>query len=243
MQSNLHVELHQIRSRHWWYRGRRTVLGAILAPYLSSIPDGNLLDLGSGPATNHDLIGPLGRPIFALDLSAEALNLSKRSGYGTGVLADAVSIPFRDESFVMVIATDLLEHIEDDSAALAEISRTLKPDGLVLVVVPAFQNLWGWQDEVSGHHRRYSPSEVRRLVEDGGLEVVRSTCMNILLAGPILAARKLLKRTHLPARSENRLLPEILNPLLYAIFAAETPVVSRWDVPYGTSVVCVARRR
>jgi hypothetical protein len=67
--------------------------------------------------------------------------------------------------------------------------------------------------------------------------------MNILLAGPILAARKLLKRTNLPARSENRLLPEILNPLLYAIFAAETAVVSRWDVPYGTSVVCVARRR
>ena len=111
MNPDLHAEFHQIRSRHWWYRGRRTVLGAILAPHLPSIPAGRLLDLGSGPATNRDLLAPLGRAITTFDLSAAALRLCQESGYGTGVLGDAVSLPFRDESFAIVVAADMLEHI------------------------------------------------------------------------------------------------------------------------------------
>jgi SAM-dependent methyltransferase len=242
MHPDLVGELHAIKSRHWWYRGRRTVLGRLLRPYLRSVPAGPVLDLGSGPGTNRDLLEQFARPRFALDSSFEALALSREAGYSAEILADAVAVPFRDQAFAAVLATDVLEHISDDPAAAAEICRVLKPGGLAVVVVPAFGSLWGWQDEVSGHHRRYSRRMIEGRLAASGLQVVRSTCMNTALALPILAARRVLRLTGMAARSENRILPGLLNPILYAIFAAEAPVVARWDVPYGTSVVCLARR-
>jgi|GEM_PF-126173 SAM-dependent methyltransferase len=242
MHPDLVSELHAIKSRHWWYRGRRTVLRALLSPHLRTIPSGPILDLGSGPGTNRDLLEPLDRSPFALDSSIEALRLCRDARYAAGTLADAVSIPFRDRSFALVLAADILEHVAGDPAATAEIWRVLKPGGLAVVVVPAFNVLWGWQDQVSGHHRRYSPAALRERLTDSGFEIVRLTCMNTLLALPILVARKLLQVTKLSARSENQLLPGLFNPILYAIFAAETPFVSRWNMPYGTSVVCLARR-
>jgi SAM-dependent methyltransferase len=242
MHPDLVSELYAIKSRHWWYRGRRTVLRALLSPHLRTIPSGPILDLGSGPGTNRDLLDPLARSPFALDSSIEALSLCRDTRYAAGTLADAVSVPFRDRSFALVLAADILEHIPDDPAAARETWRVLKPGGLAVVVVPAFNSLWGWQDEVSGHQRRYSPAAIRSRLTDAGLDIIRSTCMNTLLALPILAARRILGRTNMAARSENQLLPALLNPILYSIFAAEAPFVSRWNAPYGTSVVCLARR-
>ena len=242
MHPDLVAELHVIKSRHWWYRGRRTVLRSLLRPYLQSIPTGPILDLGSGPGTNRGLLEQFARPLFALDSSFEALILSREAGYTAETVADAVTVPFSDRAFAAVLATDVLEHISNDPAAAAEICRVLKPGGLAVVVVPAFHSLWGWQDEVSGHHRRYSRTMIEERLASSGLQVVRSTCMNTVLALPILAARRILRLTGLTPRSENQLLPGLLNPILYSIFAAEAPVVSRWDVPYGTSVVCLARR-
>ncbi len=111
-----------------------------------------------------------------------------------------------------------------------------------MIVVPGFKSLWGWQDEVSGHFRRYSPTEIRRRTEGAGLAVLRTTCMNGLLALPILVARNILRRSHFQTRSENLLTPRWADPILYLFLAVEA-VLSRWiDLPYGTSVVCVARR-
>ncbi len=246
-QPNMHPELlgelQAIKSRHWWYRGRRTVLRAVLSPHQRSIPSGPILDLGSGPGTNRDLLGPLDRPLFALDSSVEALRACQDARYAAGTLADAVAVPFRDRTFALVLAADILEHVADDPTTAAEIFRVLKPGGLALVVVPAFDSLWGWQDQVSGHYRRYSPAAIRKLLRNSGFDVVRTTCLNTLLALPILAVRRLLRLTNFAARSENQILPNLLNPIMYAIFAAEAPIVSRWDMPYGTSVVCLARRQ
>ena len=242
MHPDLVSELHAIKSRHWWYRGRRTVLSALIRPHLQSIPSGPILDLGSGPGTNRDLLEPIDHSLFALDSEIEALRICQDGRYSAGTLADAVAVPFRERTFALVLAADILEHVGDDPTVAAEIFRILKPGGLAVVVVPAFKSLWGWQDQVSGHHRRYSPAAIRNRLTNSGLDVVRTTCMNTLLTLPIFAARKLLRLTNLAPRSENQILPDLLNPILYAIFAAETPIVCHWDIPFGTSVVCLARR-
>ncbi len=242
MHPDLFTELHAIKSLHWWYRGRRTVLNALIRPHLQAVPSGPILDLGSGPGTNHDLLEPFARPLFALDSELESLRICQDSHYTCGTLADAVAVPFREQTFALVLAADILEHVGDDSTVADEILRVLKPGGLAVVVVPAFKSLWGWQDEVSGHHRRYSPAAIRNRLTNSGLDVVRTTCMNTLLTLPIFAARKMLRLTNLAPRSENQILPDVLNPILYAIFAVEKPIVCRWDIPFGTSVVCLARR-
>jgi len=236
-------EFRCIKDRHWWYRGRRTVLAAILRRLRPRSPLGPVLDLGAGPATNAALLRGLGAPIVALDIARDAVLHGLRTGYARGVAGDATALPFADEAFGFVAALDVVEHLDDDAEALGEVRRVLKPGGVLLMVVPAFAALWGWQDEVSGHRRRYAPDMARRLLTTTGFTVDRVTCMNAALALPVLAARRALGWSGWAARSENKLTPGWLDPLLYAIFAAEAPIAARWSIPYGTSVVCLARRR
>jgi SAM-dependent methyltransferase len=242
MHPDLIGELHRIESTHWWYRGRRKILQKLLMPHLDVIPPGPILDLGSGPGTNSRVLEPIPRKLFALDSSLDALRYCRERNYANGVLADAIATPYQDRTFSLVFAADILEHIADDEMAAAEIFRILKPSGVAVIVVPAYKILWGWQDEISGHYRRYSPARLRSLISNSGLEIVRLTCMNLLLALPILFARGLLRLTGFSPKSENALLPDLLNPILYSAFIAEMPLLYRLDIPYGTSVVCFARR-
>ena len=114
MHPDLVSELHAIKSRHWWYRGRRTVLSALISSHLQTIPSGPILDLGSGPGTNRDLLEPIDHPLFALDSEIEALRICQDGRYSAGTLADAVAVPFRERTFALVLAADILEHVGDD---------------------------------------------------------------------------------------------------------------------------------
>jgi SAM-dependent methyltransferase len=218
------------------------VVAAILRRFLSHGVSGPLLDLGSGPATNQSLLTPLASTVVTLDASAHALRWCRHEKYGRPVAGDAQRLPFADRSFAVVAALDILEHLDDDRTAVAELQRVLRPGGWVLVAVPAFPSLWGWQDEVSGHRRRYAPAAIERLLNEAGLAPVKTTCINLLLALPILVARTALRRSGRTARSENTLTPRWMDRLLYAVFVSEAPLAARWRLPYGTSVVCLARR-
>ena len=242
LKTELLAEFQQIKDRHWWYRGRRVVLRAVLQATLPPDTQGPLLDVGSGPATNRGLLSALGFPIVALDTALAALRPCRSDGYGRPVVGDAGVLPFGDASFGMVAALDILEHLDDDAAAIAELHRVLRPGGIALIAVPAFPSLWGWQDEVSGHRRRYAPPVVQARLREGGLQLIKTTCMNSALALPVWCARRLLRWSGRRPRSENTLTPTWMDPLLYAIFVAEAPLAARWRLPYGTSIVCVARR-
>ena len=121
LQTELLEEFHRIRNRHWWYRGRRTVVAAILRRFLSHGVSGPLLDLGSGPATNQSLLTPLASTVVTLDASAHALRWCRHEKYGRPVAGDAQRLPFADRSFAVVAALDILEHLDDDRTAVAEL--------------------------------------------------------------------------------------------------------------------------
>lgn len=242
MRESLIEEFHRIKNRHWWYRGRRKVLGELMHRFIPQNLDAPILDLGCGPATNAGLVAPFPTHVVALDLSPRALEFCRVEGYGKPVAAHAQALPFADKSFALVLALDLLEHLEDDVAAIGEIRRVLAPNGLTLILVPAFKSLWGWQDDVSGHLRRYSPPLMREHITDAGFQILKLTCINSGLALPLFVARKALRLSRLPPRSENTLTPRWADSILYAAFVAEAPLVTRIDLPFGASVACIARR-
>jgi SAM-dependent methyltransferase len=237
----IQADLHR---SHWWFRSRRRILDRMLTDLHADLPPTpRILDVGAGTGPNGEVLCRYGQCV-ALDLEPVALSLSQDSGHDFRVCADVNHLPFSDNSFDLVVCLDLLEHLEDDLAGTRELKRVVRPGGLVLSFAPAFESLWGLQDDVSHHHRRYRKKQLVKLFESSGLEVLRATYFNTLLFAPIFAARQLLNVYRPPGlQSENQIGGRLTQRILEAIFSAEAPLLSRFDLPFGVSLAVVARQK
>jgi SAM-dependent methyltransferase len=233
----------QLARRHWWFQGRRRILDRLLAGLQPRLPaQARALDVGCGTGANGPVLSAHAALAVGIDASPIPLGLAERT-HTARLRGDAAALPFPDRSFDLVVALDVLEHLDDDAAAARELHRVLRPGGALVVFVPALRLLWGLQDDVSHHRRRYGKQQLRGLLAGAGLQIQRLTFFNSFLFPPILAAR-LMMRLFPPRRlrSENELGGPISNALLAAIFGAEAPLLERIDLPLGVSLGCVARR-
>ena len=149
-------------------------------------------------------------------------------------------LPFGDGTFDLALALDVIEHVPDDLAALAELNRVLKPGGTLLVTVPALQLLWSAHDEANGHYRRYTLGELRGRVESSGFTTVTATYFNTLLFPAILAARTLGRLRPKDDASDLGEVPPLPNSLLEKTFSLEKMLVGRVSLPFGVSALCLA---
>ena len=140
------------------------------------------------------------------------------------------------------MATDIVEHVDDDVLALSEIARVLAPGGHALIAVPAFSSLWGQQDEVSHHKRRYRRRQLEELVLASGLRPARLFYFNYLLFAPIWLARRTIRLLRLSLDSELQINRPLLNRLLTLIFALDVQTAHRLHVPFGVSLFCLAEK-
>jgi SAM-dependent methyltransferase len=159
------------------------------------------------------------------------------------VPADA-PLPFEDGTFQLVTAFDVLEHIEDDVTALVELRRVLAPGGVLLLSVPAFMFLWGDQDAISHHFRRYRAPQLAARLREAGFTVEKTSYFNTLLFPPIAAVRVIRRLLRAPSaeRTDFTIGPPALNAVLGRAFGAEAIAVTRARLPFGVSALAVARR-
>jgi len=144
-----------VEQNHWWFAGRR-LLFADMIKGLNVPLVADVLDVGPGTGTNLRLLRDLGfTRVTGVDQSPEAIRFCAEKELGSVQLGNVCALPFPDESFDLILATDVIEHVEDDLSALRELHRILRPGKFLLLTVPAFPLLWGLQDEVSHHRRRY----------------------------------------------------------------------------------------
>jgi SAM-dependent methyltransferase len=233
----------QLERRHWWFQGRRRILDRMLARLDPPLPPGaRALDVGCGTGANGPVLAARAAFAVGIDASPIPLGLGEPT-HGARLRGDATALPFPPESFDLVVALDVLEHLDDDAGGARELHRVLRPGGVALIFVPALRLLWGLQDDVSHHRRRYGRAQLRALVAAAGLQIQRLTFFNSFLFPPILAARLMMRV--LPPRhlhSENELGGPVANAVLGAIFGAEAPLLDRIDLPIGVSLACLARR-
>src|SRR5262249_49404868 len=143
------------QEKHWWFVVRRKLLSQILDE-LNYGPDTPILDIGTGTGNSLRLLKERQyRNVVGVDFYHDPLHFCRMSGFKRLAEADVSHLPFADRSFPLVLATDVVEHIDDDQKALEEIYRVMAPGGSLIIIVPAFQSLWGLQDRVSHHKRRY----------------------------------------------------------------------------------------
>jgi SAM-dependent methyltransferase len=231
-----------IEAEHWWFVGRRKLFAREIARRRIG-PAARILDLGTSTGTNLRMLREAGfRNIAGLDSSEEALRWCVDKLPGNVVKGDITRLPFGRDQADLVLATDVIEHLDDDRAAIREIARVLKPGGAVLVAVPAFALLWGLQDQVAHHKRRYRKHVVQQMLSDAGLVVERSYYFNYLLFVPILLARAVLRLLRPAVSSENEINFPLMNRALRAIFAFDVTTAPLLRPPFGVSALVLASK-
>jgi len=219
-----------LEDRHWWYRERR----AILARQLRGLPvAGRALDIGAAGGGNTRVLQEHGWDAVALEYSDSVADVARARGI-SAIRADARHLPLETASCGLVTAFDILEHIDEDYLAAAEITRVLRPGGTALIAVPCDMALWSAHDDEVGHVRRYSRTGLVEVIEKGGLTVEQVWSWNVLMR-PVVALRR--KSSTGSDLSE---VPPLLNTALTSIIVAERYLPVR-SLP-GVSLFLRARR-
>ncbi|MEZ5345632.1 MAG: class I SAM-dependent methyltransferase [Pyrinomonadaceae bacterium] len=245
MQEHTYAIMNRVEDSHWWFVGRRAILESFLEKISSELRAANselrFLDVGCGTGANLEMLAGFG-DAEGVDVSDDALEFCKAKGLKThkGL---AEELPFEDESFDVVTALDVVEHLDDDIAGLKEMYRVLRSGGKTLIFVPAFMWLWGVQDDISNHRIRYTRKQIVERMEKAGFEVERATYANITFFSPILLGRTLMKLTGVKPESENNVNVAAFNGFFGKIFSAERFWLKRANFPFGVSIVLVGKKK
>ena len=184
--------------------------------------------------------------LYGIDISKKAVNLCKSKGVKTAYVMDAAKTKFRDNEFDLIVSSDILEHIKDDNSAIAEWNRILKPNGALIIFVPAFNFLWGSHDKINNHYRRYTRPKLIKALERNNFAIQRSSYWNFSLFFPISLLR-FFQRIFLNNKNQkDDQLYELntnLNKLLTLLLKLENRLLNNVNFPVGISVFAVAKKR
>ncbi|HXD32096.1 MAG TPA: class I SAM-dependent methyltransferase [Pyrinomonadaceae bacterium] len=243
MQQHTYSIMYEVEGTHWWFAGRRRIIETFLKDICEKLGSKTprILDVGCGTGANLEMLAQFGEA-EGVDVSPEALAFCRARGLQKVREGEAEHLPYEDGSFDLVTGLDVVEHLDDDVAGLNEMRRVLRPGGYALLFVPAFMFLWGVQDDISHHRRRYTRSGLEQVVRAAGFEVERVTYANITFFAPILLGRILMRVTGFRPASENNLTVGALNGILGRILGAESSILHQVNLPFGVSAICVARR-
>ena len=245
MDPSLYPCMAQVEDAHWWFASRRAIVDRIIGRLV--LPkEAAILEPGCGTGGNFAMLARHGR-VYAMDANDAALGFARARGgaeVASGRLPDL--IPFGDQRFDLVVMTDVLEHLDDDAGALRALRDRLKPGGWLLATVPAMQWLWSAHDAAHHHLRRYDARGLRALMSEGGYEVRYLSYYNFILF-PVIAGARLLQRVTggeaaRDGRNHDLRMPSgLMNTILLKIFASERYLVGGWSLPFGVSLIVLAR--
>jgi SAM-dependent methyltransferase len=236
-------------ARHFWFRGFRSFVTPLIARAADGRSDLRLLDAGCGTGANVDLLQRFGRA-FGFDFSETGVRLGREAGRTRLARATVTAAPFPSGVFDVVTSFDVLYSLQDDEerAALREMYRLLRPGGYAVINVAAMEMLRGDHSVLGREVRRYSRGVLRNHVTDAGFTVVRLTYAFATLFAPLAVSRAWQRRRGLVREDDARAQNEIsvpsapVNALLTGALRLEAAWLRRFDVPFGSSLLCVARK-
>lgn len=227
---------------HWWYRARWALVRELLQP---RIPRGQpALDLGCGAGEVVRLLGELGAaPALGTDFERAIVGVAARGAPGRVMVSSAETVPVADESLGCLVTMDVIEHLDSDIAALRECRRALRPGGLLLVTVPAYESLWSDHDDWAAHRRRYNRRTLLRSVRLAGFEVEWTSYYNSFLVPLAFLIRRTPLRRLVEVGSEEEGSASPLSDRLFSLLSGvERRILERSTLPFGLSIAVIARR-
>ena len=234
---------HEIEKKHFWFKSRRKYIVGLLKKYPRHI---SILDIGcSSGILLHELAecGFDSSELYGIDISENAIQNCKNNGLENTFVMDAQSIQL-NKKFDVLIASDCLEHLKNDTKALENWYGLLKQDGVLLVFVPAFMLLWSDHDVANMHFRRYTKTDLKKKLTDRGFKIDKSGYWNFFLFVPILCVRILgnLRKSNKKSSSGDLNKPSLFNGLLFQLINFENKLLSFINFPFGVSTFCIAKK-
>jgi len=237
--------MYRVEDTHWWYRGMEAITRAVLDRVVGRVHALRILDAGCGTGAVMRYLADYGQ-VTGIDFAPEALHFCQLRGRERLGRASVLALPYADESFDLIASFDVLceRAVVDDDLALREFARVLRSGGRALLRLPAYDWLHGKHDEAVYIHHRYTARELKAKLQHAGFEVEHVSYANMLLFP--LAALKRLSERFMPSKqpgSDLTLGAGILNTPLRLILSLEAPCVARTGLPFGLTVVALARKR
>ena len=250
MDLSYEAKYHQLEEKHWWFAGRRDAVFDLIRT-LRLPTTAAILEIGcSGGPLLQRLRAAGYADVTGIDVSTTAIELAQARGVPNVAVMDGAALSFASGRFDLIIASDVLEHIENESRALQEWTRVLRPGGQLLAFVPAHAYLWSAHDVVNHHFRRYSRPGLVRALAAAGLRVQRSSFWNVALYFPAALVRLGARLLHgppsaFPPAGTTGDLHRLAGPVNYALLnwiRLENWLLRHVNMPLGVSVFALAQK-
>ena len=243
MNKDYESKYHKIEEGYWWFVAHRDILFRYIKK-LNAKDNSKILDIGCSGGHLINLLRANGlKNVYGIDISGKAINLCKRKGIKNVFVMNCIKTNFGSNTFDVIIAADILEHIKNDTEALFEWNRILKPEGRLIISVPAFGFLWSKHDELNQHYRRYKKSDLIDALEKSNFKVIRISHWNFSLFLPIaifIYLRRAFQKKDAQRNDNLYELNSIMNKLLFILLKFENLIMEYTSFPFGTSIFALA---
>lgn len=244
MQIDEYEKMYAFEKNHWWFFTKRKLIKQFIERFSINKKNLTILDLGCGTGAMLEELEILGKP-FGIDGSQNVLPALTVKKIKDVALMQAEHLGFKDKTFDVIIASDVLEHIREDGAVLEEINRVLKNQGLCIITVPAYQSLWSYHDVALHHLRRYNKKELQQKILSSKMDIAFISyfyCFTL----PLLIILRMIKAglggSTKPVKSDTDRVPKPINRFLSLVMKVELFSLRKIRLPFGSSLVCAARK-
>lgn len=242
MDEYLYKDLYDLEETHWWHKAKRDLTVSLIKKFAPVTKHLKIIDIGCGTGKNVEVFSRFGES-WGIDTSPAAIAFCKKRGLSNIVLSEGEKTPFENNSFDVVTMLDVLEHA-DDQKVIAEIKRILKPGGIVIANVPAYQFMWSQWDTVLHHKRRYTTETLKKLLVSGGFQLELVSFSQSFLLFPVYIIRRLKEIWYKNKTYESDFRTSFpgMHTLLSKFALIERSSAVRGKIPFGLSVVAVAKK-
>lgn len=225
MNKQYYKDYYRYERAHWWFCARRHILHTYIAKNVAVQGKLNIINIGAATGASSEMLLQFG-DVTSTEYDTDCIDFVKDKLNFPIQQADITALQFADATFDVVCAFDVIEHVADDALAFKELVRVCKPNGHILITVPAFMTLWSEHDEINHHFRRYEVSELEALAGTQPVQKVFTSYFNARLYPLIAAVRRMSRMRPKKVKTElhsdfEKFNPGVVNNLFYNIMAGE----------------------
>ena len=243
MESEVYLRHIENEESHWWFKARREIIYSIIKKNINFKSNKlNILDFGAGSGRNIRMLSKYGNVyVYEKDEKTSSFLKEKFKGFENIKIIQKPNNNNK-EFFDLILAADVIEHIEDDEAVLLYLSELLNKNGQILITVPAFNFLFSSKDKVLGHYRRYTKKNIKKIISKY-FSITKLSYYNFFLFIPLALSILFLKLFRVNFINSVETKPNrIINEFLFMIFNMEKHLLKLFNFPFGLSLIVIAKK-